>query len=112
MKLNSDRGNAILEFIAIGLAAQLLIFGFLMRLGVDFRSQLAAHSIARQMLRSAQIGSGQESALAMASQVASVFGIPRSDYKVAVDDQCSQSGFLIVSVQVRSSRFETKGFCL
>jgi hypothetical protein len=112
LKLSSDRGNAILEFIIIGLTAQLLIFGFLIRLGIDFRSQLAAHSIARQMLRSAQIGSGQESVLAMAYEAASVFSIPRADYKVAVDDQCAQSGFLIVSVQVRSSRFETKGFCL
>jgi hypothetical protein len=112
LKLGSDRGNAILEFVAFGLAAQLLIFGFLMRLGVDFRSQLAAQSMARQVLRTAQLTSSQESWQAMASEVASAFGISVAEYKVDINNQCASAGYLAVSVQVRSNRFETRGFCL
>ncbi len=112
LKLGSDRGNAILEFVAFGLAAQLLIFGFLMRLGVDFRSQLAAQSMARQVLRTAQLTSSQESWQAMASEVASVFGISVAEYKVVLNNHCASTGDLAVSVQVRSNRFETRGFCL
>ncbi len=112
MKLVSDRGNAVLEFIAFGLAAQLLIFGFLIKLGVDFRGQLASQSMARQVIRTAQLGSSQDSVMAMASEVATVFGVPRADYKVEVNNQCAGAGFLVVAVQVRSTRFEAKGYCL
>ena len=75
MRVSDERGNAIIEFIAVGLFAQLIIFGFLVKLGDDFRSQIAAQTIARQAIRTIQMTGSLEASASMANQVASVFGI-------------------------------------
>lgn len=112
MKLTEERGNALVEFISLGLVAQLLIFSFVIRLGVDFRSQLAAESIARQTIRTAQLTGKQDSGLAMARQAASVFGIPIGEMQVSFIDACVDKNFVTATVRVRTKTYVAKGFCL
>ncbi|MEY4320313.1 MAG: hypothetical protein RLZZ471_254 [Actinomycetota bacterium] len=110
MKNNGERGNAIVEFLVFGLVAQLLIFGFLLKLGSDFRSQLAAEAIARQSLRVIQMGT--DSGYGMAESVSAVFGIPVNEMKISIDNQCAQTGTIKINVSVRKNSYATKGFCL
>lgn len=110
--MKSERGNAVIEFIGIGLIAQLVIFSFIVQLGVDFRSEMAASAIARQSLRSMQLTSLQSSALAMADQVIAVFQIPSDEASVTIRNNCAQQGFLEVEAQVRGAINVAKGFCI
>lgn len=112
MKLIEDRGNAIVEFVALGLVAQLLIFSFVIKLGIDFRSQLAAESIARQALRSTQLTGQQDSGLAMAKQAAGVFGISLGEIQVNLLDSCAEKNYVTATVKVRAKQYVAKGFCL
>lgn len=106
-----ERGNALVEFIALGLVGQLILFGFLIRLGVDFRSQLVAESIARQTLRSAQLTGNSDSGLATAKQAAQVFGIAMNEVQVNFLDSCSSQNFLSATVKVRGKQYVARGFC-
>ena len=112
MRVSDERGNAIIEFIAVGLFAQLLIFGFLVKLGDDFRSQIAAQTIARQAIRTIQLTGSLEASASMANQVASVFGIPISLVKSSISENCAATGNYQIKVQVRNKAYETTGFCL
>jgi hypothetical protein len=112
LRASDDRGNAIIEFIVIGLFAQLLIFGFLIKFGEEFRSQIAAQTIARQVLRTVQLTGALDESLVMADQVTGVFGIPKAAVKSSIFDNCSTSGTYLVKVQVRNNQYETIGFCL
>ncbi len=76
MRASDDRGNAIIEFIVIGLFAQLLIFGFLIKFGEEFRSQIAAQTKARQVLRTVHLTVALDASLVIADQVTGLFGIP------------------------------------
>ena len=111
MKWSDDSGNAVVEFVAIGLIAQLLILGFLVKVGVDFRSHLAAESLARQTLRGVQL-SGEQFGNALAFQTAEVFGIPPNEVKVVIQNGCDQGNFVLVTATVRGTNFAAKGFCL
>ena len=110
MKQSSEAGNALVEFVAFGLIVQLFLFGFLIKLGFDFRSQLAAEALARQTLRSIQNSTKLDSGPAMAENVANEFGIAKSEYTVSVQDGCPSA--LTVRVKVRSNDYVAKGFCL
>lgn len=111
-KYADESGNAIIEFITIGLLAQLVIFGYLVKFGEEFRSELAAQTIGRQALRSLQISDSTDAASAIANQVTSTFGITKSDVNVDFSVNCALEGKLTVKVRVRKSIYETVGFCL
>lgn len=110
--MKSDRGNAVIEFIALGLIAQLILFGFMIRLGSDFRSELAASSIARQTLRALQLTGSEAEALDIAERVGVTFGIPADARGVSISNTCAQQGAVQVSVKVRGKVHVAKGFCL
>ena len=112
MKLSADRGNAIVEFIVVGLFAQLAVLGLLINVGSDFRSQLAAESLGRQALRSYQLTSSLDSAQATAAQVISVFGIDSKKVTINIQDNCSSTSSIDVAVVVRNKKYQTRGFCL
>jgi hypothetical protein len=109
--LKNERGNAIVEFVAIGLLAQLAIFAFMIRLGSDFRSGLAAETIARQTLRSFQLTGQQAAALEMANLVYTVFGLTRENPPVEIRDNCANSGLVEIVVNIRGKIQSAKGFC-
>jgi hypothetical protein len=110
LKLTDESGSAIIEFVVFGLIAQLVLFGFLIKLGVDFRSELAAEALARQSLRSIQLSSSQDIGISMAETVAREFGLSTSDYKINIQDGCPSD--VTVRVRVRSNEYVAKGFCL
>lgn len=112
MRLTSDRGNAILEFILIGLIAQLVIFGSLVSIGSTFRSQIAAQVIARQTLRTVQLTGSIDEATRMSNQVLALFGIPTASSQLAIANTCADNGLYVVKVKVRGSSFVATGFCL
>lgn len=112
MKFAEDGGNALIEFVALGLVAQLLMAGFLLQLGTDFRSQVAAESIARQVLRSAQLGQSEVQLDELLTQIRSLFGLPDKDIKVTKDLTCALSNTQRVVATVRTKHFEAVGFCL
>ena len=112
MRLTRDRGNAILEFILIGLIAQLVIFGSLVSIGSTFRSQIAAQVIARQTLRTVQLTGSIDEATRMSNQVLALFGIPSASSQLAIANTCADNGLYAVKVKVRGSSFVATGFCL
>lgn len=112
MNLTDERGNAIVEFVAIGLLAQLLIFGSMIKIGTTFRSEIAAQVIARQSLRTIQLSGSVAEANRMANQVLGIFGIPTVDAKLSIANTCSTSGLYSVTVRVRGASYESSGFCL
>lgn len=109
--MRNDRGNAVVEFVVIGLIAQLVIFGFVIRLGSDFRSDLAASAIARQTLRAMQLSGQELDAMSIANQVVAVFGLPESSAHVSIRDACAKQGAIEVEVRVRGKNHVAKGFC-
>jgi Tfp pilus assembly protein PilV len=112
LRASDERGNAIVEFIVVGLIAQLLIFGFLVKFGEEFRSQIAAQTISRQVMRTVQMTGSIAASVAMADLITSVFGIPASSVQSSVADNCAANGTYQVKVQVRNKTYETSGFCL
>lgn len=109
--MKSERGNAIVEFIALGLVGQLLIIGFVIQLGLDFRSEIAAQAIARQSLRSFQLTGQKSQATDMANLVSSVFGLPEAVVNISLVDDCSSAGLAEAVVRVRGRTQSAKGFC-
>jgi Flp pilus assembly protein TadG len=110
--LKSDRGNAVVEFVAVGLVLQLLIFGFLVNLGQAYRSQLAAESLARQALRQYQLTGSESSAIGIATQVITTFGLNDDDVSYDVNPDCRKTGKVQVTSTVRDKSFSVIGFCL
>lgn len=110
--MKSDSGNAVVEFVAIGLIAQLLVIGFLLRVGSDFRSEMAASSIARQTLRTLQLSGQQGEALSMGNQVRELFGIPDTSASIQIQESCQSQGSITTTVEVRGKRHVSTGFCL
>lgn len=102
----------MIEFIALGLVAQLILFGFMIRLGSDFRSELAASSIARQTLRALQLSGREEAANDISESVGATFGIPAEVRSVSIKNTCAQQGSIEVSVKVRGKVHVAKGFCI
>lgn len=110
-QLKNDSGNAVIEFVAIGLIAQLIIFSFVIRLGIDFRSNLAATSIARQTLRAFQLTGSDTEAFNIANQVIQVFGFQANDARVAIQNLCAQQSLIVVEATVRGKAHVAKGIC-
>jgi hypothetical protein len=111
LKLRSESGNALIEFIVVGLVAQLIIFGVLLNFGSAFRSQIAAEAIGRQVLRNFQLHGSVAAGQEIAAQAISLFGLPPNSTKVAVQEDCGASGTVSVSVTVREKNYLTSGFC-
>lgn len=112
MKFLNERGNALIEFVFLGLFAQLVIAGFLLQLGTDFRSQLAAESIARQVLRSAQLGQSEQQLDELLVQIRMLFGLQIQDVRVTRNVSCSSVGTQEVVAQVRNKSFDAIGYCI
>lgn len=110
--MKNERGNAVVEFIVIGLIAQLTIFGFVIRLGDDFRSDLAASAIARQTFRAAQLTGQELDAMGIANQVVSSFGLPEGAAIVTMRNACTRQGLIEVEARVRGKVHVAKGFCI
>lgn len=110
--MKSDRGNAVIEFIVIGLVAQLATFGFLVNLGENFRSSIAASAIARHTLRSLQMSGQEIAAKEIAEQIRNSFGLSSENTRVSVRNGCDEKNYLEVEVQVRGRTHVAKGFCV
>ena len=112
MKLFDEQGNAVIEFITIGLIFQVAIFGFMIKLGSEFRGEISAASIARHTLRSFQLSNDEVKSLELATQISKIFGISSSETKLSIQNQCSELGIVKVEVHVRGSSFTSTGFCI
>lgn len=100
----------MVEFVAVGLVVQLILLSTSIGLGTAFRSQIAADTLGRQLLRNAQLGS--ESKDTIAKQMINLFGLDRSLVSFDIQDDCPNSGTMIIHTKVRDRSHTLKGFCL
>lgn len=102
-RLQSDRGNAVLEFVFIFAAGAAALLIFALQAELQLRDHLAALSMANETLRTYQLTQSESQALAAASSVASLFKLPGSAVQVSLQNQCLGSATFSVTAQVRDA---------
>ena len=102
-KLQSDRGNAVLEFVFIFAVGASALLVFALQAELQLRDHLAALSMADETLRTYQLTQSESQALAAASSVAALFKLPDSVVQVSLQNQCLVSATFSVKTQVREA---------
>ena len=105
----ADRGNALVEFLVGGLLLQLLLLSLVTTLSARVDSQAAADLMARQALRSSQLGLSRTSVQSEVSSIAKTFGLALSDYAIWQSGSCPYA--ISISVRVHDSIGNARAKC-
>jgi hypothetical protein len=110
LKLKSESGNSVLEFVLFFTIAVGLIVTASAQFETSLRSRSAAIAIAHDFVRELQKSQDNQRAVAAAAEVANVFEIPGASWKVEVS-VCDANRSQLVSVKVREVTEFARAHC-
>lgn len=97
-RLQSDDGNALLEFVLFFATGLLLIIVLSANIEREVRARSAALSIANESLRAWQISQDRQVANGSANSAATVFQLEPNQWSILLDDRCPVGeGYLVVA---------------
>lgn len=110
-RLQSDDGNAVLEFVLFFATGLLLIILLSANFEREVRARSAALSIANESLRAWQISQDAKVAQNSANSTAAVFALEPNAWSLLLDDRCAgDEGYLVVA-KVSGVTERVQGVC-
>ena len=110
-RLQSDDGNALLEFVVFFATGLLLIILLSANFEREVRARSAALSIANESLRAWQISQDWQAAKNAANSAATVFQLEPNQWSILLDDRCAgEEGYLVVAT-VGGETERVQGVC-
>jgi hypothetical protein len=110
-RLQSDDGNALLEFVLFFATGLLLIILLSANFEREVRARGAALSIANESLRAWQISQDANVAQNSANSAAAVFQLEPSQWSLFLEDRCSSNHGYRVVAMVGGVRESVQGVC-
>ena len=110
-RLQSDDGNALLEFVLFFATGLLLIILLSANFEREIRARSAALSIANESLRAWQISQDWQAAKNAANSAAAVFKLEPSQWSLLLEDRCSDNHGYRVVAKVGEVTERVQGVC-
>ncbi len=108
-EISSESGNAIVEFVVVGVGLQLALLAFVTSMAAKTDSQSAADLLSRQALRALELGVQPGDLQLQIGQLASTLGLGSGDYSVTASGDCSSR--VSVNAIVRSAKAHLDATC-
>ena len=108
-RIASEAGNAVIEFVVVGIGLQLALLAFVTSLAASTDSQSAADLMARQALRAMQLGASPNELSTQLEQLAITLSLSPADYDLTVTGDCSAT--VSVAARVRTARAQVDAPC-
>ncbi|MEN9713573.1 MAG: hypothetical protein RLZZ164_237 [Actinomycetota bacterium] len=109
MNLRSDNGNAIVEFVIVGLGLQLAVLAAVQVITGQIDAAAAGQAMLHQGLRAAQLSQTTDAVAITMSDVAKTFGIGSSDFSFTVTGDCAS--VISLHVKVKGAEQSATGHC-
>jgi hypothetical protein len=110
-RLQSDRGNSIIEFVFVFCFGLIAVLALSSEVERNIRGHYAALSLANETLRSLQLSESEPTAIGAAQQAAKTFGLQTPDFEVLISASCLAQGEIKVIARVREVEEFANGRC-